>query len=222
MAFAFGIISIVIIASFLILWNPSSNENNDEEELIEWTPEWNVNVGDTFEYLIVLKDTNSSPYYTSYDDLEYSELNGTQITVEITSIPELPAAVNTTLLIDSLLEVIKTEIRFSNGSEISPSFTSFMNPVFSLSFLPTGVWDAIEDLLPRTYNDTYNGNPYRLDYFGRTGNLYNIGCYKWAIDSGGVYEGNVTQTTGVPFMVYRQWDSMSDSYPPIFVIASLI
>lgn len=183
---------------------------------------WNVSIGNTFEYLITIKDTNTSPYYESYEDLAYSDFNGTTIIVEIISLPDLPTAVNSSLLIDSLLSVIKTKMRFPNGSEIPGNIVSFLNPVLSLSFLPTGVWDAFETLLPRTYNTTFTPYPYSSQYFARTSDAYNIGYYHWHIDSGGVYEGNVTHITGIPFIVYRQWDSLSDSLPETFVVATLI
>jgi hypothetical protein len=218
---AIGIITLILVTSFLVLLLPPTNENGDTtatgtDESIPWNPEWYVSVGDTFEYFVILKNGSTSPC------IDCGGLNGTSITVKITYLPQLPTIVNSSVLIESLLKVTKTEMYFTNGSALPAGFVSYINSVFSLSFLPTGVWDAIEALLPRTYNSTYTGEPYMTEYFGRTGESYNIGRYDWAIDAGGVSEGNVTHTTGIPFMVSRYWDSLSDPEPGIFVIAELM
>jgi len=216
--------SIILIPAFVIYWFPPVDENVNPQPLIEWDAEWQIQIGETFDYLVIIKDSNEEFGYAPipYKDLEYSELNGTTIRVEITLLPELPTKVNSTILIDSLLKITKTDIRFANGSALPVSFVSFLNGAFSLSFLPTGVWDAIESILPRIYDPTYTGDPYQSVYFARTYDSYNIGHYSWAIDSGGVSEGNVTHTTGIPFMVYRHWDSQSDPIPKIFVVAHLL
>ena len=113
-------------------------------------------------------------------------------------------------------------MRLTNGSPAPSELAYYMNDIFSLCIIPTGVFSEVDTLLP----DVIEIDEYTWiggGYFARFDqDLFNIGHYDWMIDSGGGYGGNFTQTTGIPFMVYWYWDSLSDSTPGFYVRADLV
>ncbi len=205
-----------MITSFLILLPPSDTSGNP----IEWSPTWNVSVGDTFHYLLTVEALYDYPSSLHYP-VPFSEINGTHFIVEIISLPQLPELINASILIYELLKITKTEMRFSNGSMAPSDLTSLMNPAFSLCIIPTGVRAEIDAILPDIIelDEYYMGGGYfaKFDH-----DDFNLGWYDWMIDSGGGYGGNFTQTSGIPFAVYCYWNSLSDPTPGFYLRADLI
>ncbi len=212
-----ALVALLLVTSFLIFIPPSNDGN---EELIEWSPEWNVSVGDTFQFFLTMEALPNYPY-GPYEEVPFSEFNGTNIVVELISLPQLPELVNSSILIYEMLKITKTEMRLANGSAAPSTLAYHMNPVFSLCFVPTGVWTEIDTLLPDIIelDEYYMGGGYFAKFIQDS---FNIGYYSFMIDSGGGFGGNFTQTTGVPFMVYSFWDSFSDSTPGYYLRADLI
>ncbi len=218
-----AIISLVLVAAVILIAVDQDMFGSDgiEDGEVEWAPSWAIGIGDSFNYSLMVSSFEFNPGSVPSGEVQYLEFNNTILTVEITALPALPSSINTTLFVNQILKAVKTEMQYPNGSAVDEQLSFLLNPIFSMAFLPTGAWNEIDALLPETIEIVtyyYTG----AGYFSRLhGEHMTIGYFHWHIDSGGEKGANVSLSSGIPFLVYIYWNSLSDSTPGFLITAKL-
>ncbi len=185
---------------------------------------WEVSVGDEFLYSINVSHHETVDYY-GYTYSNYLSLDGEQLIVQITELPNVAGFVSSSSFQSQVVEMSKISCRFSNGTylpnEYPNEFATNIGKPLSQSILPLGDWTLID----RFYLDEFpvidypdvdkagsvtNCVSFRLNesmYFGSRKLLSifpNIATYIW--------EGWTAFDTGVPLVVRFYVDYPSCMY----------
>lgn len=183
------VISILVASSFVLLiyLRPSPIPSF----------EWNVQQGDMFTFSI-----------TVHSSMNYTELNNTQMTIEVNWLPGLSNEWNSSEFISEVFESGKTSlilpIIHENGTEINSTFANSINNIVSSCILPIGGWDILDQFFP---NDSDTGDyGYYCDtyYSSAVDNAFSIGYVYFNIDAGFGWDSQIDRNTGVPREV-RIW-----------------
>ena len=193
------LISLLVTASIIILIYP--------RPLPVPSFEWNVQVGDTFTFSV-----------TAHLSGNYSELNNTLVTVQVTSLPNLSNDWNESEFITEVVESMKTSlihpVVHENGTEIISQFSDSINNILSQCILPVGGWNALDYFYPDE-SDPADYSFYCNTYFSYfEDNLFTFGHVYFFIDGGFGWDGQIEEHTGVPIGV-RIW-KIGLVWPPGF------
>ncbi len=160
---------------------------------------WAVEIGDEFEYSVFHMSSTSEH---GVANISYLQLNRSLVVFEITSLPEIPLVMDETTYIDSIIDQIKCEVRFENGSDIPAEFRNDCILLFSHYLLPVGDWDYTDSLFD--YDPSYNIGETVYDYLGYQGDgVFIIGHIGSEHHGSEGWKGNVNMTSGVPsYFIY--------------------
>lgn len=108
---------------------------------------WGVSVGDEILYSINVSHYEHNEYY-GYTYSNYLSLDGEQLIVQITELPNVAGLVSSSTFQSQVVEMYKISCRFSNGTELPDEFpnefaTNIGKPL-SQSILPLGDWTLID------------------------------------------------------------------------------
>jgi hypothetical protein len=108
---------------------------------------WGVSVGDKFLYSINVSHYEHNEYY-GYTYSNYLSLDGEQLIIQITELPNVAGLVSSSTFQSQVVEMYKISCRFSNGTELPDEFpnefaTNIGKPL-SQSILPLGDWTLID------------------------------------------------------------------------------
>jgi hypothetical protein len=126
----------------------------------------------------------------------WDDMDGATIRIQITHLPELPAIINESYFIDEIVESIKVNCTFENGTLLNSTYSQWLNQYFTVAFLPIGDWVWIDALFIDTiqsYGD------YLPTFYGRiTESYFVFGNWYATYDSGYGWESHIDMTTGIP------------------------
>ncbi len=193
--------SLLISFILLVAWSVQTSYQPDPRPPPVPSFEWNVQIGDTFTFLVDVRRADSL-----YHDELYAELNDTLVTIQITALPLLSNDWNESEFTSEVLEYPKTSlilpIIHQNGTEINSTSSDSINFILSHCILPIGGWDALDYYYPDEKDPSdysfYCNTYYSYIEDGR----FSIGHLFFHYDGGEVWEGQIGQQTGVPQFVH--------------------
>jgi hypothetical protein len=168
---------------------------------------WGLAVGDELLYEIIVQGANNNVTRP----IPYAKYNNTQIRMRVVSLPNV-TLVNSSEEMINVIEHLKTECEFINGSIISTDSRDgyYMNTsipeILSRAILPVDGWTHIDDYFPNDVGQNqYSSNTY-LSKMSQ--NWFYIGYYYFYIDFGYGWYGYLMIGTGFPISVI-QWETDS-------------
>ena len=158
--------------------------------------EWNVQVGDTFTFLVNVYHTTSL----------YAELHNTSMTVQITALPDLSNDWNESEFTSKVLESMKISlvlpITHQNGTEINSTSSDSIISILSKCILPIGGWNTLDYYFPDGTHFSDYGSPTDFTYFSFIEEgVFSFGYLFYNYDYGRTWEGHIDQVTGVSIEV---------------------
>ena len=170
---------------------------------------WQINEGDEFLY-----DVSVTGYYRSGSisiPLALEILNNTQVNVEIVSLRNISFFVDSINFADTIIEHVKTDTTYANGTEIPVTRYREINILASRCFLPVGSWSRMGSFYPDQFSRPDNVTTQVKSYFAYQFNgLFIIGYVSYSETAESGWFGYVSPATGIPTnMTSWAWSSSS-------------
>jgi hypothetical protein len=166
------------------------------------TPYWRVQLGTTLAYSIQVSGFESQGNPLNISDRKpppYNHLNNSQMTVKITSLPEIPLPLNQTTFADVVIEATKTTllepICYLNGTDVINPPHDILNDVVSHCILPIDKWESLDSLYVDEPDFKFACNTYLSKF---ENDSFFIGYRYFNIDSGNGWHGFVNLQSGIP------------------------
>ena len=166
------------------------------------TVEWYVEPGTTLTYLMQVSGFTSLGDPLNVTDRgppPFCDLNNSQMTIEITWLPEVPPGLDGASFSESVIETTKTTlvspVSYVNGTEVVDPPHDLLNGLVSHCLLPIGGWSHIDSFYPDEPDFEFACNTY-ISRFEAGGFL--VGHRYYNIDAGNGWVGTVALETGIP------------------------
>lgn len=202
-----GIIIFLATSSFAIGVVYLNNQSIDLVDIHEF--EWAVDVGDTFDFEIIVSGGSFDGWGDEGSPPPLSEFNETIIHAEVIYLPANTTSLDNATILSEIIMPIKFRCTFGNTSEIPEPVNSRLSELLSWSLVPIDSWDLLNAcfyenrfLNPFSYEDQ---KICKVNLDDSSLNLTISVQKDWLHAIGESWSCAVNRTTGLPY-----WMAYSD------------
>ncbi|MDH4214606.1 MAG: hypothetical protein OEV85_11845 [Candidatus Thorarchaeota archaeon] len=124
-------------------------------------------------------------------------LNNTRLMVEIVSLPMDSIIIDGKIYAEYIIEYLKTNLSFENGTAIPLNLIFEMNNLVSRCFVPRGPWNLLDSFYPDNFVQPINATAESyISHF--QGNSFYIGYVSYSVNRGTGWNCVCSMSTGVP------------------------
>lgn len=166
--------------------------------------DWKVEENDQFVYNVSVVGYRESGHF--FYPIPQAVLNNSYILIELVTLPNKSIILSGNQFSEQIIEYMKTDVVFENGTEIPLTLYSELDTVCSRCFLPVGPWPILDSFYPDTIPEFVNQTI--ESYLSRSlREEFSVGHYSYEDQRGYVWLTITSTITGVPsVMTYSAWN----------------
>ena len=173
--------------------------------------EWGIDIGESFNYEILTWGDYGNQYVAGVPSSTFINLNNTIIEAVIVTLPAVNWITNANSFLSSVVQVIKVNCRFVNGTELASQDNEILSEMISVCLLPIGDWSVLDSF----YNDEIAPwEPSQEYYASRL--LESQFDFEWTsygdFDSREEWTGHLMLENGVPYEIIWHYNHSADIY----------
>jgi hypothetical protein len=171
---------------------------------------WAIEEGDVFLYDVSVKGNITTG--TTTLPAHFLPLNNTRLSVEIISLPNVSITFYSGDFVEDIVEYVKTNTTFSNGTNIPTQFYFAINSYMSRCILPIGGWGHLDSLFPNDIERPVA--PHESHLSARFSNYFYFGYSSNDTNQYIEWHGIIDTNNGIPQIVsfYNYWESPPWTY----------
>jgi hypothetical protein len=164
---------------------------------------WQVRHGDEFIFEVSVEGYTETGHVLF--PVVQAVLNNTRLRVRIVSLPQNSMISDGLTFAESVIEYMKTDLSFEDGTPLPANLVFEMNSLVSNSFLPTGSWNLVDAFYPNNLVQPINSTAESyISYI--LGNSFYLGHVLYDMNSGVGWNCICSLDTGIPSsMVSWAW-----------------
>ena len=203
-----GVIGFVVIAGIIVVMVILPSVLKPSHSL-----RWGVEVGDQFTYRVLVDgylrvEDPENDSNIIYQPAFFAPMNNTVIIATVARLPPLAAWFDDSSFVSEVINQIKVNCTFENGTSIQEEFHNEIAAIMSHCILPVGDWPFLDLLFLDSPTDAFF-----TGYLSKAHmNCFSISHRTWAIDGLFLWTGNVSLTVGMLMIAEDMADTPSTGY----------
>jgi len=172
-----------------------------------------VDEGDEFTFSIIYQlEMNDSLTDPDYLNAWFEPLNDTGVTFRIVDLPRIPPTLSADSFTEIIVDYIKSNCVFTNGTAVPEPFNTTLNTLFSNALMPSGDWDFIDGLFKDTLDFENPTEELQYEYAAWIhDNIFYMIYDGYSIDELRGWWCHIDMSTGLPIMIEDTIDTFDSS-----------